>query len=179
MTQYQFTGAAQASSEAHLLPVLEGILHMFPFKILGFHSDNGSEYINHRVAQMLEKLQAEFTKSRARHSNDNGLFETKNASVIRKIVGNGHIERRWAAALDEFHREVLGAYLNYHRPCLFASECENGKVQLRKRYRDADVMTPYERLRGLPEAQSFLRAGVSFEHLDREASRQTDLELEV
>ena len=38
----------------------------FPFVIKGFHSDNGSEYINKQVAKLLEKLLIEFTKSRAR-----------------------------------------------------------------------------------------------------------------
>jgi len=69
------------------LPVLEAILATFPFVIHGFHADNGSEYINHRVAALLQKLHIEFTKSRPRHSNDNALAESKNASVIRKHLG--------------------------------------------------------------------------------------------
>jgi transposase InsO family protein len=36
--------------------VLEQLLDAFPFVIKGFHSDNGSEYINKRVAKLLEKL---------------------------------------------------------------------------------------------------------------------------
>jgi transposase InsO family protein len=51
------------------------LLDAFPFVIKGFHSDNGSEYINKRVAKLLEKLLIEFTKSRARHTNDNALAE--------------------------------------------------------------------------------------------------------
>ncbi|MFO0520296.1 MAG: hypothetical protein ACK515_07730, partial [bacterium] len=65
-------------SEAYLLPVLEQLLASFPFTIRGFHADNGSEYINGRVAALLDKLHAEFTKSRPRRSNDNALAETKN-----------------------------------------------------------------------------------------------------
>ena len=61
-------------SEAHLLPVLEAILHQFPFCIRGFHSDNGSEFLNHRVAKLLQKLLVgEFTKSRAHRTTDNAL----------------------------------------------------------------------------------------------------------
>jgi len=48
-----------------LIPVLEQLLNTFPFVIKGFHSDNGSEYINKQVAKLLEKLLIEFTKSRA------------------------------------------------------------------------------------------------------------------
>ncbi len=59
------------------------LLAGFPFRILGFHADSGSEYINHKVAKVLDKLSAAFTKSRPPHSNDNGLAETKNGAVIR------------------------------------------------------------------------------------------------
>ena len=66
-------GAAPQISEAFLIPVLEAMLEQFPFRIHGFHSDNGSEFINHTVARLLHKLLIEQTKSRPRHSNDNGL----------------------------------------------------------------------------------------------------------
>lgn len=69
-------------SEAYLLPVLQDLMEQFPFRILGFHSDNGSEYINKTVAQLLEKLRVEQTKSRSRQSNDNALAESKNGAVV-------------------------------------------------------------------------------------------------
>ena len=75
-------------SEAYLLPVIKQILAAFPFAVLGFHADNGSEYINAQVAKLLEKLRVEFTKSRPRHSNDNALAETKNGVVVRKVFGD-------------------------------------------------------------------------------------------
>ena len=73
VTQWQVVGAAAQISEAWLLPVLEEMIGQFPFHIHGFHSDNGSEFINHTVAKLLNKLLAEETKSRPRRSNDNGL----------------------------------------------------------------------------------------------------------
>src|SRR5205807_4902499 len=73
VTQWQVVGCASRISEAYLLPVLEAILHQFPFRILGLHCDNGSEYINRKVAELLEKLRIEFTKSRANRSQDNAL----------------------------------------------------------------------------------------------------------
>ena len=80
VTQWQVVASVQAISEAHLLSVIEEMLTQFPFEILGFHADNGSEYVNHKVARLLEKLRIEFTRSRPRHSNDNGLAETKNGA---------------------------------------------------------------------------------------------------
>jgi transposase InsO family protein len=75
------------------------MLGQFPFGILGFHSDNGSEFINHTVARLLNKLPAEQTKSRPRHSNDNGPVEATNGAVIRKRMGYGHIQSRHAEAI--------------------------------------------------------------------------------
>jgi len=118
VTQWQVVGATAYISEAWLMPVLEAMLRQFPFQILGFHSDNGSEFINHTVANLLNKLLVEQTKSRPRHSNDNGLVEAKNGAVIRKHMGYGHIESRHAEAIEEFYEEHLNPYLNYHRPCV-------------------------------------------------------------
>jgi hypothetical protein len=64
VTQWQIVAAVSQISEAWLIPVLERILEQFPFEILGFHSDNGSEFINHTVAALLNKLLIEQTKSR-------------------------------------------------------------------------------------------------------------------
>src|ERR1700704_3115471 len=61
VTQWQVVGCTETISEIHLIPVLEAMLHQFPFRILGFHCDNGSEFVNHTVAKLLEKLRIEFT----------------------------------------------------------------------------------------------------------------------
>ena len=177
VTQFEFLGSTEQISERYLLPVLESLLAAFPFRVLGVHADNGSEYINHRVARLLEKLRVEeFTKSRPRHSNDNALVESKNGTVVRKQLGYGHIPGRYAQQLHAFNRDVLSPYLNYHRPCYFPSEQVDAKGKLRKRYRRQDIMTPYEKLKSLPDAERFLRDGIDFAQLDAVAYQHTDLE---
>ena len=84
VTQWEIVAATPHISELWLLPVLEALLKQFPFVIRGFHSDNGSEYINYNVARLLGKLLIEQTRSRAHHSGDNGLVESKNGAIIRK-----------------------------------------------------------------------------------------------
>jgi transposase InsO family protein len=107
------------------------MLEQLPFEILGFHADNGSEYVNHRVAQMLDKLRIEFTRSRPRRSNDNALAETKNGAVVRKLFGyDEHIPQRHAGRFNTFCMEYLNPFLNFHRPCLFATE-ESGRFRRR------------------------------------------------
>jgi transposase InsO family protein len=178
VTQWQVVASVQTISEAHLLPVIQEMLEQFPFKLLGFHADNGSEYVNHRVAALLDKLRIEFTRSRPRHSNDNGLAETKNGAVVRKIFGYGHIPQRHAARFNTFCREYLNPFLNYHRPCLFATDKLDPKKpgRIQRVYRPKDAMTPLDKLASLPKAAGFLREGISLEDLYAQARALTDVQ---
>jgi hypothetical protein len=172
VTQWQVIGATSQISETWLIPVLEAMLEQFPFRILGFHSDNGSEFINHTVAQLLNKLLVEQTKSRPRHSNDNGLVETKNGAVIRKLMGYGHIAAEHAAAIGVFYKEELNLYLNFHRPCGVPETIVNAKGKQRRIYRW--YATPWEILRQLPDMARHLRPDVSRAELERKGNAQSD-----
>jgi len=177
VTQFQLVGSLERIAEHFLLPVLETLIEAFPFVILGFHADNGSEYINHRVAALLEKLRIEqFTKSRARRTNDNALVESKNGSVVRKHLGYAHIPGRFARQVNAFTQGVLSPYLNFHRPCFFPTEEIDAKGRVRKRYRYAQMMTPYDKLKSLDNAAQHLRPGVTFEQLDAIAYAISDNE---
>ena len=179
VTQWQVVGCAEKISELYLLPVLEAVLAQFPFAIRGFHADNGSEYINHRVAGMLRKLHAEFTKSRACRSQDNALVEGKNGAVIRKLIGYGHIAGQHAEALQKFYREHLNPYLNFHRPCGFATVSWDQRGKRRRTYKTEDYRTPLEKLQSLPEAEQFLKPGVSLPELEKRALAISDTECAV
>ena len=176
-TQWQVIASVEKISEAYLLPALEVLLADFPFRILGFHADNGSEYINHHVARLLNKLLIEFTKSRSRQTNDNALAESKNASTVRKHFGYGHIPQKYAALVNAFNRAHLNPYLVFHRPCFFPESTVDAKGRQRKRYRYKDMMTPYDKLKSLPKAASFLKPGVSFTALDALAFAISDNEV--
>jgi transposase InsO family protein len=176
VTQWQVVGCASRISEAYLQPVLEAILHQFPFRILGFHCDNGSEYINHKVAELLEKLLIEFTKSRANRSQDNALVEGKNGAVIRKLMGYGHIAGEHAEALQRFYTAHLNGYLNFHRPCGFATVSYDERGKRRRNYKAEDYATPYEKLKSLPGAAGYLKEHVSLAWLDQQANRMSDTE---
>ena len=177
VTQFQFVGSVERISERFLLPVLEANINAFPFVIRAFHADNGSEYINHKVAAMLSKLHIqEFTKSRARRTNDNALVESKNGSVVRKHLGYAHIPGRFASQVNDFTQGVLSPYLNYHRPCFFPTEKIDDKGRLRKTYRYQDMMTPYDKLKSLTGACGYLKPGISFEQMDAIAFAMSDNE---
>jgi len=154
VTQFQVVCTVEKISEQFLMPALEQLLAAFPFTIQGFHSDNGSEYINERVARLLGKLLIEFTKSRARQTNDNALVESKNGAVVRKLFGHAHIPQRWASLINVFNQEHLNPYLNFHRPCFFPEIRTDPKGKERKVYRYEMMMTPYEKLQTLPQART-------------------------
>jgi transposase InsO family protein len=172
VTQWQVVGSVAQISEAWLIPVLEHILEQFPFQILGFHSDNGSEFINHTVANLLNKLLIEQTKSRPRHSNDNGLVETKNGAVIRKHMGFGHIESEHADKINAFYDKHLNSYLNFHRPCGVPELKTDERGKIRRIYKW--YATPWEILRSLPGLAGFLKGNLTVEKLDRLAEAQDD-----
>jgi transposase InsO family protein len=172
VTQWQVVAAVEQISEAFLIPVLEAILAQFPFRIRGFHSDNGSEFINHTVAKLLNKLLIEQTKSRPRHSNDNGLVESKNGAVVRKHMGYTHIAGAHAAAITNFYTEHLNPYLNFHRPCGVPELIVNAKGKEKRAYRW--YATPWEILRHLPDVASHLKAELTIAQLDQQAQAKSD-----
>jgi hypothetical protein len=167
-------GATEYISEAWLKPVLEAMLEQFPFLLRGFHSDNGSEFINHTVAHLLNKLLIEHTKSRPRHSNDNGLVESKNGAVIRKHMGYGYIAAPRAAMIQQFYRQHMNPYLNFHRPCGQPEIHTDAKGKQRRVYRR--YATPWETFQALPEPEQYLKPGQALEQLEQMAQAESDTE---
>jgi len=174
VTQWEIVASVERISEAYLVPVLENMLIQFPFIIRGFHSDNGSEFVNKTVAALLNKLLIQFTKSRARHSNDNGLVETKNGSVVRKQLGYAYLPQRCAEMINEFNRDFFNPYINFHRPCFFPVTVIDHKGKIKKTYPYEEVRTPYEKLRLLSEAESCLHPGITLKRLEAVANQMSD-----
>jgi hypothetical protein len=176
VTQYQVVGCVETISERHLLPVLEAMLHQIPFVIRGFHCDNGSEFINHQVAGLLEKLRVEFTKSRAYRTTDNALVEGKNGAIIRKHIGHGPIAAHHAEAFQKFFTAYLNPYLNFHRPCGFATIQIGSRGRRKRIYPADDYRTPFEKLVSLPKWESYLKPGLDAEKLQHTSRQLSDTE---
>ncbi len=176
VTQFQIIVTLERITEAFMEPALKQILAAFPFKIQGFHADNGGEYINYTVAELLEELRIEFTKSRPRRSNDNGLVESKNGSVVRKLYGYTHIPQQYATDFAQLNSQQVYRYVNFHRPCYFPTTLTDDKGKQRKKYRYEDMMTPYDKLRSLTRPSQYLKPGMTFKKLDAFANEMTDNE---
>jgi len=174
VTQWEIIGCSEGISEQFLIPLLEELLARFPFVILGFHSDNGSEYINNVVAKLLRKLLIEQTKSRSRRTNDNALVESKNGAVIRKHMGYNYIQKKNARNINKFLRENMDEYLNFHRPCGFATTTTDKRGKEMKKY--DQYKTPYEQLISLPSFKQYLKPEISFSSLEETSRRMSDNE---
>jgi len=158
ITQYELIATVEKISEHYLMPVIKELLNLFPFVIYEFHSDNGSEYVNKITA----------------HSNDNALVESKNGSIIRKFYGRNYISQKKAKKINEFNKKYLNIYLNYHRPCGFATNKIDKKGKIRKKYQT--WITPYEKLKSLKNAKQYLKSEFNFNELDKIANEKSDNE---
>lgn len=174
VTQWEIIGCVEGISEQFLTPLLETMMQQFPFKIIGFHSDNGSEFINHQVSKMLNKMMIDQTKSRSRRTNDNALVEGKNGSRIRKHMGYVYIQKKHASDINIFYREHMNIYLNFHRPCGFSTDTIDTRGKITKVY---DIyMTPYEKLISLPDWEIYLKDTVTAGELENVMKAQSDNE---
>jgi transposase len=174
VTQWEIVASVSRITECDLEPLLESMLNQFPFRIKGFHSDNGGEYVNRTVAELLNKLLIRFTRSRPRRPDDNGLVESKNGSVIRKNLGYAHIPQGCASLLNVYHRENLNPYINYHRPCFFPVAVIDHKGKVKNTYPYEKIKTPYEKLKSLPQVETYLRPGITLKTLDAIANQMSD-----
>ena len=174
VTQWEIVASVPRIAEYHLAPLLESMLNQFPFQVKGFHSDNGSEYVNRIVSKLLNRLMVRFTRSRPRRPSDNGLVETKNGAVIRKNLGYVYIPQSCADLLNIYHRDNLNPYINFHRPCFFPVAVIDRKGKVNKTYPYETINTPYEKLKSLPCVESYLRPGITLNKLDAIANQMSD-----
>jgi transposase InsO family protein len=174
ITQCEIIFCVPQLSERCMLPALMDILDQYPFVIFNFHSDRGKETINYVVADLLQRLVIKQTKNRSYHSGDNALVETKNGSVIRKNMGWEHINQNMCDLINDYYKNFFNPYLIFHRPCAFPTIIEDDKGKKKKVYNK--YQTPYEFLKSLPNAETYLKKGVTFENLDKIAYSHSDNE---
>jgi len=164
-TQWDIVVCVERISEYFLERALDEAFKQFPFGVINFHSDNGSEYINKAVSAILQKAYIKQTKSRNRHSNDNALVEGKNSATLRKQMGHAHIPQKYAPLINKFCFKHLNPFLNFHRPCAFATNRVDKKGKVKKIYKSDDYQTPVDKLLTIPEVEKYLKNGATMETL--------------
>ena len=85
---------------------------------------------------------------------------------------------RHAVRFNTFCTEYLNPFLNFHRPCLFATEVADPKKpgRITRVYRPKDAMTPLDKLASLPDAAQYLRQAIALAELYKLAHALTDVQ---
>lgn len=113
---------------------LEEIRLELPFPVVELHPDNGSEFLNHTLADYCRDKQIRLTRSRPGRKNDNCYVEQKNFDLVRKLVGYARYEGEQSAdLLNQLYR--LGSSLwNLYYPSQKLLETERQGSTVRKRF---------------------------------------------
>ena len=175
VTKFRLIGSVEHLGAACLAPLVESLAEAFPFVIRGFHAGAGADSGSRDVASLLQALHADGVSRACRGSGDPPAGR-RSRGAARGQVRNARGSSGCVERANRFTRQSLSPYLNYHRLCFFPTERVDAAGRVRKRYRDADVMTPYDRLRSLPGAVGYLTHGTTFEQLDAVATAMSDSE---
>lgn len=174
VTQWEILFCVESITEDSMAYVLEQALKLFPFRIFGFHSDNGGENINGSVSAVLQKRFIEQTKSRSGKCNDNALIESKNGSVVRKHFGYWHIPKFEARKINGFYRDYFNDFVNYHRACSYPTTVVDNDGKKKKEYNE--IMTPCQKLLSIQNIRMYLKEGVTVESLKKKMTESSHLE---
>ena len=177
VTQWEIVAATPQISELWLMPVLEAMLEQFPFVIRGFHSDNGSEFINYTVARLLEQT-ADRTDQVAgasfRRQRLGGVQERRRHSQAHRLRphrratrrGGGRISSPASESVRQLPSSLRGAQ-DPHRSQRQAPPCLSALGHaVRDLHRDTAM-------RELPAS------GVSLAELRRQAREKSDTEAAI
>jgi len=129
-----------------VLEQIKDIEQVLPFPIQGFHSDNGSEFLNHHLYRYYVKRKEpiELTRGRPRHGNDQAHVEQKNWTHVRLLLGHQRIDDpNLVPKINELYR-AWALFNNFF--CTNLKLVEKTKVGSRYKKKYDDPKTPYQRL---------------------------------
>ena len=105
-----------------------------PFRLLGFDTDNGSEFLNEVVIAYCRDNAIEFTRSRPYHKNDQAWVEQKNGSVVRRLVGYRRLEGLAAVGVLARIYEAARLFVNFFQPSFKLASKTRVGARVTKRY---------------------------------------------
>lgn len=137
-------GALLSKNSAGVLKSVIQTKSILPFPMLGFDSDNGSEFINHDMIDWCEINKITFTRSREYRKNDQAHVEEKNGSVVRRMVGYQRYEGMESWQILHSLYQIARLYINFFQPSLKLAAKERNGARVYKKYEQA--LTPYQRV---------------------------------
>lgn len=139
--------AVWGKGEVNTLKAIREIELTLPFKIRGFDSDNGKEFMNYRLLKYFKhrKEPVNYTRSRAYNKNDNAHIEEKNWTVVRQYIGYDRLNNpEQLDLLNDLYRNDLNYFLNFFLPSMKLISKERKGSKIKKKYDKAK--TPFQRL---------------------------------
>ena len=139
--------ATWGKGETGVLKQIEDIEKTLPFPLLGFDSDNGSEFLNRTLFKHFTKRKhpVQFTRSRAYHKDDNAHVEQKNWTHVRQWLGYQRLDNPLTVPLlNDLYRREWRVFHNFFCPSVKLLDKQRIGSKTIKRY---DVpKTPYQRV---------------------------------
>ena len=126
---------------------IEDIEESLPFTLLGFDSDNGSEFLNyHLLRHFTERMRpVQFTRSRPYHKDDNAHIEQKNWTHVRQWLGYDRLNNPEIVPLmNDLYKSEWRLYHNFFMPSVKLLEKKRIASKTIKRY--DSPKTPYQRV---------------------------------
>lgn len=111
--------AVWGKGETGIVDAMRSIESTLPFKILGFDSDNGNEFLNWALLGYFKnrKRPVKYTRSRAYKKNDNAHIEEKNWTIVRQYLGYERLDKpKMIILLNELYTKELSCLINFFVP---------------------------------------------------------------
>lgn len=137
--------ASWGKGKTGVFDAIKSIETSLPFKILGFDSDNGNEFLNNYMLAYLTKRKIIFTRSREYQKNDNAHIEQKNWTHIRQYLGYHRFDNpKILPLLNELYSNHWSLFFNFFIPSTKLIEKQREGSTIIKKH--DTPKTPFQRL---------------------------------
>jgi hypothetical protein len=127
-----------------VLEAMTALERDLPVPVLGFDSDNGSEFMNNDLFAWCAERHVVFTRTRPYRKNDNCFVEQKNGHVVRQAVGYLRYDTAAEHAVLEELYAILRLYVNFFQPQMHLIAKTRQGAKVHRRYDRAQ--TPHQRM---------------------------------
>ncbi len=150
--------AVWGKGETGVLEQIKDIEAGLPFTLLGFDSDNGSEFLNYHLMRHFSQRAkpVQFTRSRPYHKDDNAHVEQKNWTHVRQWLGYHRLDKyKIVKLMNELYTQEWRLYHNFFLPSVKLMEKKLVAGKTIKRY--DSPKTPCQRILESPYVAPYIK----------------------
>lgn len=139
--------AVWGKGEKGVVDAFQSIEESLPFRLRGFDSDNGGEFLNYQMEKYLtgRKRPPEYTRSREYKKNDNAHIEGRNWTHIRQYLGYQRFDNPAVVPLmNDLYANEYSLLVNFFLPSVKLQEKQRLGSKIVKRH--DKPTTPCDRL---------------------------------